>query len=79
MTSPKEKEKRIYQPAWELLKTEGKCFIKCRNRQQQTIIKAIQKEKYMDPDKYAFGKIEVTRMKSGVKFSMLIPVSAKDM
>lgn len=72
-----EQRKRLYQPIWEKLKTDGKCFVPCTFRQRQTVIKAVQKEKYMDTDKDAWGKMEVRKMKHGVEFKILIPIKAE--
>lgn len=71
--------KRIYWPIWMKIKTEGKAFVKCKNAAQARVIKAVIKEKYMDPDKiHMNSQLNVVRHKHGVEFTIIGKLTAED-
>ena len=68
----KNKKKRMYEPIWDKLKADGKVFVKCRHDAQRAVIKAVQKEKWLDEQKFeCIGKMKVTKKKTGVEFEIL--------
>lgn len=67
---------RIYYPVWKKIKENGKCFVPCLHKQQDRVIKAVVKEKYMDEDdKGNYGKLEIKKHPHGVEFNILVPMS----
>lgn len=69
----------MYEPVWLKLKETGKVFIPCKHDAQRVIIKAVQKEKYMDEDKHAMTKqMEVTKHPHGVEFQIVGKPEIKD-